>query len=94
MLPGGNHNSFFLPLQQADLPLTQRRWGGDLPQTGYLYSSLLCCLALVSLGKAQAGYIAPLGIGKEWGGCDTLQEFIVQIRMLWGNANNYTPETA
>lgn len=68
--------------------------GGGLPQMGYLYSSPLCCLALVSLGKAQAGYIALLGIGKERGGCDTLQEFIVQIRMLWGNANNYTPETA
>lgn len=44
---------------------------------GYLYSPPLCCLALVSLGEARAGYMVLLGVVRGWGGCETLQEFRV-----------------
>lgn len=42
----------FLPVQQAD------QCRGPLPKMGYLYSSLLCCLAL-ALSKAEHRHTLP-----------------------------------
>lgn len=89
MLPGGNHSSPSSLSSRQTRP-TLLRGGGWLPKVGYLYSSPLCCVALVSLGEAQAGSTALLGPVRGWGGCETLQEFVVKIMFLWGITDDYT----